>query len=821
MTIYISVRLKFLLMILGIFLCHGAYAAVVQKEYDALIQTTKGNLSAEQLSPAIEQLRAWHLADPQNKHIVDDLAALFNKAGDYPAAESFYQQIIQTNSPAYAIEAVAHAALKNKHFKEAEAAYKLLIHKTPNDINAHVGLVYAWMGQQRIQEALNYVLQRLPKNEQHYSANDVPMLTALAELHEERKEWLQAASVYKKVVQLNPESRYAKRGLVFSTSKAGARHLAKEYADQYPNEFNEEEKYQLAHDDAATTIYFGEAQLSYDNKPSRFNTTDIALAENTEIANHFGDLPKTKFDRIVALKDRGYMQEAVALYRSLIDANIDPPPYVKIAAADAYLFLEQPKTARALYQQGLASDDIDRDTLLDTKIALMYADSEAQQYDEAEVLVDEMVANQPTSIYRGVSDLERPNPDYLKAYVTKARLETSHDRLDRAEDHLKTVRAQAPFNNDIRSAWGYLQLMRDHPRASLEEYSVMSIDHPTSVEAIVGRGEALLSLNEFAQAKPLLPPLLFPNVDNKAVHNYAERLENYGKPFYRISSTFGRGAVNNGADSYVDAAIYSAPLTNVLNDRFRLLSHLVYATGETADNVTASRSRLGIGLDYRSRDITAEAEVNHTLNRANSNGMALALGWNISDAWTTRLALDTNTINLPAAALLEDVTAKELKMNLTWSLNESRSIGGEISTMRFSDNNVRDIASLSWTERWVSTPVFKFGTLLYLGTSRNSEVDRDYFNPESDVDLDLELKAEWLNWRNYRRSFKQRAAVSVGQYWQSGFGSGAAGGLRYEHEWKFENEMEVTYGIGRNFQPYDGVREYRKYVYLNLSGRIK
>jgi poly-beta-1,6 N-acetyl-D-glucosamine export porin PgaA len=399
---------------------------------------------------------------------------------------------------------------------------------------------------------------------------------------------------------------------------------------------------------------------------------------------------------------------------------------------------------------------------------------------------------------------------------------TSHERLNQAEHQLNAVRAEAPFNDDIQSAWAGLQVARDHPRAAFEEYSLISIDRPTSVDANVGRGRTLLSLNEFAQSKPILPPLLATYPDNKSVQNYAEDLENYGRPFYKIETIFGRGgAVNNGADSLVDAVIYSAPLTNLLNDHFRLLSHLVYASGDTSDGVTASRSRLGIGMDYRARDLNAQVEIDHTLNDPNTNGIALTLGWNISDAWNLQAAVDTNTINLPAAALLEDITAKEAKLNLTWIKNESRKVGGELSSMRFSDSNVRNMANIWWTERWISTPVFKFDTKLYLSTSTNSEPNRDYFNPLRDENLDLELKAEYLTWHRYRRSFKQRAIVDVGHYWQQGFGSGEAAGLRYEHEWKLENETEITYGVGRNFQPYDGVREYRKYIYLNLSGRIK
>lgn len=825
MTADIPNKFRLLLVLLAASPVFDADASVLQKDYDAVIQTTKGNPPARQLIPVIEQLRLWQVANPQDKRIVYDLAALLDKAGDYQSAESFYQQIIQGDAPAYAINAVAHAALKNKHFLEAEKAYQLVIKKKPDDIHAHVGVVYASMGQQRIQQAFEYAKQHLPDSEEYYTAKHIPMLVALAELEEERKAWLQAASVYQQVVKLNPEFRYAKRGLVFAASKAGMHSLAKQYADQYPSEFSEVEKYQLAHDSAAQTIQFGEAQLVYESKPVRFNTIDAALVENKKIADQFGDLPKTKFDRIVALKDRGYMQEAVQLYRTLVDANITIPSYAKVAAADAYLFLEQPETARDLYLQGLKDNNIAGDELQDIKISLMYAYSEAQQYEEAETLADQLLASQPPMIYKGVASLEQPNANYSLAYVNKARLETSHERLDRAEDHLKIVRAQAPFNNDIRSAWGALEVARDHPRAALDEFSLMSIDHPNSVDATVGRGETLLSLNEFAQAKPLLPPLLEANPENKAIHNYAEKLENYGRPFYKIETTFGQGAVVNGADSLVDVIIYSAPLANLLSDHsadhFRLLSHLAYARGETPDNVTASRSRLGVGLDYRARDINVEAEVNHTLNHPNSNGMVVQLGWNLSDAWLMQAAVDTNSINLPAVALAEDITAKEARLNVTWSKNESRKAGAGLSSMRFSDNNVRNLADIWWMERWISSPVFKFDTRLSLATSTNSEPDRRYFNPLRDEGVNLELKAEWLTWRNYRRSFIQRGIVDAGQYWQSGFGSGETAGLRYEHQWNFENEMEITYGVGRNFQPYDGVREYRKYVYLNLSGRIK
>ena len=803
-------------------LLHSAYAAVPQQAYDAVIQSSKGTLSAEQLAPAINQLQRWHQENPENLRIICDLAVLLDKAGDYPSAELYYQQIIDTHEPAFAIRAVAHAALQQQHFQAAAAAYQLLILNAPDDIDAQVGLVYAWVGQQQITQAFNYVRQHLPTGEEYYSARHLPMLIALAELYEIRKDWLQAADTFRTVLQFSPEFRYARRQLVFDLKQAGAPYLAEQYAVQYAIEFSEQEKYQLAHDDAAVIINFGEAQLAADEQRSRSNTINVALIDNTELDQHFGAADQTRFDRLVALKDRGDMRAAVQLFATLTQEHSALPAYVQLAAADAYLSLQQPEAARDLYLQGLKQlSDSAPASLLAFQTSLMYAYSEAGQYREAEILSQQIVANQPPVIYQGMPGYTNVNPDFLHASVLKALLQMDQQRFDQAEVSLTALHAQVPFSNEIRFAWARLQVDREHPRAALDDYSSLLVDYPTLAQAAIGQGEVLLSLNEFAQAKALLPALLENYPEENAVQNFAEKLTSYDQPFYKIESMFGRGPTHIGADSLTDAIIYSTPFTEASNDRMRLLSHLVYAEGETTNNGKASRSRLGVGLDYRERDIDLQAEVNHTLDHPNLNGMALDLSWSLSDAWHAQAQLDSNVIDLPAQALAENLTAKAATLKLTWTLNESRNAGAEISSVRFSDGNLRTLTDLWWMQRWVSGPVFKLQTQLDLSASENSELNRAYFNPVRDTDLNLDIKAEWLTWQRYERSFKQRLDVSVGQYNQTGFNSGISAGLRYEHEWTPDHETLLSYGIGREFRPYNGIRNYRNYIYLNLSGRIK
>jgi poly-beta-1,6 N-acetyl-D-glucosamine export porin PgaA len=293
----------------------------------------------------------------------------------------------------------------------------------------------------------------------------------------------------------------------------------------------------------------------------------------------------------------------------------------------------------------------------------------------------------------------------------------------------------------------------------------------------------------------------------------------------QVTSTFGNGGGEAGAESLIDARLYSAPLTNSLGDAYRVFSHVSYANGDASgadeDTDNVSRTRAGVGIDYRIRDLTLSAEINRAIENANRTGAILTATKDFSDAWRARFEFDSNVDDLSAKAFSNDITARRVTAGLTWQQNESRSIDGELSTTRFSDDNRRDAATIAWTERWVSGPVFKLDSVLGLAASQNSARNAVYFNPESDQEATVTLNAEWRTWRNYRRSFTQQVQVFGGRYWQQDFDSGSTSGARYGHQWAIDDAFTVSYGIGVSSHPYDGVRETRHYGYLNLNWAIK
>ena len=801
----------------GLLVWSNLYAAVPSADYDAVIIAARNG----QTAAAIVKLQAWHDAYPDDKRIVYDLAAVFQMAGQPENGLAYFKQILQPDAPAYAIKAIAQSARLAGRPQDSEAAYRLLLSKAPNDSEAHAGLAYAWIAQDRVQVAFDYVEAHLPKWPKKAVRSDVPLLVVLAELHEKRNNWLQAAATYQEILRLEPGFRYALRGRASALSAASLPLLAKRLIDDHPEAFSADEVQRYTHDAAARAIGFGEAQLAADDSSSRFAGTDLALAENSAVLQQFGPLSKTRFDRLVALHDRVKMHEVLELYESLRAANIVLPAYAKFMVADAYLFLQQPEAARDLYLEGFkdasAAQSADR---LDRQISLVYAYGEAEQHEEANALADRLLRGTPNIDNKGIPGIEAASPDHARVQLLRASQYMYGERLAEAEKRLAEMRAAAPHNFDVRAAWASLQNAREHPRAALEELDLLQIDQPQSAANAAARGETLLALNREAEAKAVLASWSETQPENRDVLKFAQKLVVHDMPVLRVDSTVGRGQTAAGAESLLDASIYSAPLATSLGDPYRVFTRLTRADGHAASEA-ASRTRLGLGLDFRERDVTAEAELNRSLDVEHKTGLVLALSLELSDHWSGRAALDTNVIDLPAAAMRAGVTAESMKAGLTWTLDESRKAGGELSRIRFSDGNEREAARLWWMERWISGPVFKLDTVLGVATSTNSLGGRDYFNPTRDRDLSLDTKGEWLTWRRYQRSFKQRMTASVGQYWQDGFGRGTAADLYYEHEWSWDDMKGLHYGLGHAFRPYDGVRDSRNYAYFGFYGRFK
>ena len=665
-----------------------------------------------------------------------------------------------------------------------------------------------------------------PCNAAAVSADGSKSLRQAALDFEQKELWLDAADAWQRLLLQTPDDPEAYRRRVLALSRVGAAYLAQQQAQQRMALFSSDELYRLAHAAAALTVSFGVAQQVSQNGPQRFGTLDLALAEQVEISHRFGERAPTRFDQLLALRERNDVQGAIALYQKLEAEHVALPPYVRVAAAEAYLVLQQPKRARDLLLPLAQAVNAARgEVTTDASISLGYALLESGQPDAALTLIDALLAATPAKVHRGLAGIETANPDYLRVAVQAALFRLYSQRVDQAEQRLRTLQAMAPFNSDVRLAWASLQNVREHRHAALEEYRLMLVDHPDSVDAAVGSGEALLAANATGAAGATLARLQMLDRGQRSVQRFSAAFARHQRPTLRSELLIGRGAAAAGAESVFDTTLRSGLRDWSEHADVYLISHWSRASGTLRNGPAAEagkarslqRNRLGLGLMAAAPDLNAQVELNHADGAAAHSGVALSLQSSWSDDWQISTAYASNLNNLAAAAFRAGITARQWQGGIAWHANEARKAGIEIAATDFSDGNRRQAQRVWWNERWLSNAALQVESTFSVAAGRNRDLAAPYFNPASEREIALATRIEHLSWQQYQRSVRERLALQIGRYRQSGFAISTGADLHYEREWQFDDVFGLTAGIGQGFHSYDGVREQRRYGYLSLN----
>jgi biofilm PGA synthesis protein PgaA len=283
-----------------------------------------------------------------------------------------------------------------------------------------------------------------------------------------------------------------------------------------------------------------------------------------------------------------------------------------------------------------------------------------------------------------------------------------------------------------------------------------------------------------------------------------------------VASGFGRSSGDSpaGSDDWrLQARLYGAPIEH----RWRLFGQT--SRSEARFDTGATRwHREGLGIEWRAPALRASAAV--TIGSADRTGLEAGIDWRPTDHWSLALSGSSVTSNLPMQAWRAGVRAAELAASVRHAADESRSFTLGLARLAFSDGNDRTAYLGTWHERWVSEPYWRLETVAWLGGSENSADGRPYFNPGRDLTASVELAADWLTWRRYERSFRQRLAVTGGSYSQQGYGSDPLLGVAYEHVWDLDRRLHLRYGVGRLLRPYDGESTGRTFGSVALDWRF-
>jgi poly-beta-1,6 N-acetyl-D-glucosamine export porin PgaA len=779
---------------------------------------------AGQYDSALATLQELLDRNPRRLDVRYDLIAVQSWAERHEQALATSRALrLGAATPDYVLAAIGKSALSQNDGARATQAYGLLAQRRPRSADAALGAGLALLAAGKPAQA-DAQLRRVLV----LARRDTPMLQSALGALQARGEDQRARPFGERLLALGvqpapatpaPAPAAAQAPAVVATAAPAEPPLARPAPPTGPT---------LADAQAANGLHIREAadRLDRDFTPARYALIDAALVENAALAeqarreNAADVLLRLRRDRVVALRQRGQVEEALQLFGAL-DAEGPQPAYVVQAAADAELQLRRPEQARLLYRRVLQQEP----TSASARSGLVFAEIEAENFQAAEAVSQEQLQSSGASVAARRTDI------MLLRFA---------DRLNEAEAALQTLHNELPDDAGLWLDQGELLARRGLPRAAAERFQAVLNRAPDNIRAQVGLAEAIWAQGDIAQARTAVQELQRSAPEHPAVQRLVRAWERSQRPLLVSGATrgLGQGRVAGNDDLVWESTLYSG----MLGDGLRVYAnhHLSRAK---FNGDSARHERAGMGVEITRRDWQLSAELGKDLRNAHDAAWAIGGSRQFGDHFSVRARHESQTNDFPLKGRMPDAEsylnaprflhASKTLVGAAYQWNESRRVAADLAYYDFNDGNRRKSLAVSWTERLYSGYGRTLDLQPALYASANTLRDAFYFNPARDMALSVTLAGDWLTWRRYDRSFNQRVAVTLGSYKQFSDLQAPGGGwmrehygwnrfhdLRYEHEWNIGPDFSTRYGIGTRRFPYDGVYETKGYVYLHATWRF-
>jgi biofilm PGA synthesis protein PgaA len=388
---------------------------------------------------------------------------------------------------------------------------------------------------------------------------------------------------------------------------------------------------------------------------------------------------RLRLDRLVALRDRVRMEEAVQEGRAL-RSDGPLPPYADEAYADALLYLRQPEEAQAAYRRILAANpkDVAGDTRIKARYGLFYSAVELEDFDTAYATIDALVRDEP--IWRTYRDdrSRYANPDRAYAEVTAASARYYGNQLADAWARITRIADAAPANKWARLTlyqWPAPAAGRGEPRWRGE--IAASLD-PGSAASKIALAEIAIANYRFAAARRMVGGLLAQYPEDRHVQALARSLdadlrwvlESEAKP----SISQGGGANAAGPALTMQTRLTTPPIA----DNWRLFAVTDLRQRHPPEGFV-DRTRLSAGVEWRIPYLTATLYPSQSWGTLTKAGGGATLDWSATDHIRLAFAGELYTWETPLRAVLNGITADQYAIKATYRWDESRSLVGRFA----------------------------------------------------------------------------------------------------------------------------------------------
>jgi len=795
------------------------------REHDEAVRMARGGDFAAALA-VLERLQRDHPAD---LGIARDHIVVLVWARHDAEAVRLFAALPPGEQPDYLIEEIAESYRRLGQPAEALALFRRGLERSPDNARFAAGEIRSLVDLEQADDAVVRADANL-----HERGERLDVLLAAAFAVSRQRKPVEALRYLDRAALVAPTNPEVRHDRILAIDEMGAPQVALEMANQEPGLLTPAERRRVEGNAAAALVRWGVFEPP--SEAQRFAASDRAIAALDDLIerwSHDGDaarddILRARFDRMVALRDRVRMADVLDEYHSLLRRDVAIPVYAQVAAADAYLYLREPETARDLYLKALEEDPRNPET----RLALFYAHIDLDDFASAYALIDAEVADQPEWIYlKGLNDPVE-NPARATADLAAANARLYGDELADAHLRLAALAEIAPNNTRFRSALANLYAARGWPRLAAEEYKISLALEPLSVSTGVGQARNNLDLRAYRDTEAQLADLEPRFPENLEVQRLRRLWQVHNMAEFSLNVQAAKRSATNvqgGPGITMDSALYSSPID---------YNWRIFGTGSIAheelpnDEGTITLRRLGAGIEYRRVDLVASLEgsvsthgpdAGSTLSsgiEGDVGGRAQAV-WSVNDNWQIGGGVELFARDTPLRALRDGITANAATASVAYRESESEEISVAGSAMDFSDGNLRTGLAGHYTKRLMTRPRFSIDGILGLAGSRNSADDnRPYFNPSEDALASVGVSINQTIYRRYEFSYDHQLVVTPGVYWQRGYGSDGVGSVFYEQRIRSNDVLELGLGVSFGRQSYDGVPEDSVALLLSVRSRF-
>lgn len=795
-----------------------ALCAQIQN-YDVLIRQARSG----DYPPALDMLRQRLQETPDDRRALGDYIVISGWAGDGQAATQAYEQAGSPgNLPSAALNTVARAYRDTQRWDRAIDLYREGERRFPDQPAFTYGHIMTLADAGRTDDAIQRgreLTGRQPGNADAHLALDYA--------YQRAGQPYAALEHASRAYDLAPRKPYVVRAYVLAQQRAQLPRAALRMAQAHPGILEPAQIRSLQADVAAQMTRAAAAESR--GEAERFALADQALAMYDQLIAQWRDLgpsaradvQRAEADRLQALHARRRMQDIVTSYEAMRADGTTVPAYVLGDVAAAYLSLRQPEKAAPLFRQSLASptEAQEPSTRLADQTGLFYALTESERDARANAEMDHAIGEQPLWNYYKGTPVRQPNSLRLDAELTRARGDLYEDNTMLAQEKLDRMVADAPDNTSIRSARAAVYRARDLPRNAERDLKIAESQAPRAIEVEVGQAETALALQEWRQAKLLRDDLVARAPDDATVRRLAREWDVHNMAEWRVTAS--RGVTTNSPvlgshDWNIDTVLYSPPI----DENWRVFAGTGYSQGEF-DEGNGYFGWARAGAEWRSRDITAQAEVSgNRYGYGTKTGAAASVTVDLDDHWQVGAGAALLSRDTPLRALKQNITSNSLNAAIRWRGDERREWTLSVTPSFFSDGNNRLAATLSGRQRLYTTPKVKVDALLDLSASHNTADDAPYFNPKSDLTVMPALQITHTLYQRYENRWEQQFLLGGGTYSQQGYGTGGIFTIGYGQRYRYNDVLEIGFMVTGTSRPYDGQRERDYNILVNMTYRF-